>query len=224
MASPEIKETLEIRCDSGRAPGGSSARKRRKEAIMRPPLFTSVRSVVVALVFTAAATTAYAAENIWTPRGPDEIAWVTDTTIAEGKAYVGTLNGVFRSEDDGASWQSIGLAGHLIDQIGAGGGSIYARTNGELHVSKDGGQNWNRVLYPITVFAVDPVDPSTVYVSLTDGVLVRSSDGGSTFQVLSRQLQDRYPYLMAVDSHGIYVVTYEALFRSADGGVSWTAA
>jgi hypothetical protein len=94
----------------------------RKEATMRPPLPPPIRYAFLG-IFLAAATAVFATENVWTARGPDGISWVNDAAIADGKASAGTRNGVFRSMDEGASWQSLGLAGRWIDQIAVGGGT-----------------------------------------------------------------------------------------------------
>jgi photosystem II stability/assembly factor-like uncharacterized protein len=191
----------------------------RKEATMRPPLPRSIRYAL--LGFLAAATAVFATENVWTARGPDGISWVNDVAIADGKAYAATLNGVFRSMDEGASWQSLGLGGRWIDQIAVGGGAIFVRTGGELHVSNDEGQTWSRAVYPINAFAVDPVDPSTLYAALQDGVVVKSEDSGATWHLASRQMQNQWTYFMVADAQGIYAANYGGLFRSQDGGVTW---
>src|SRR5262245_37602641 len=129
---------------------------------MRPVISLSIPRLVPALVFAAAAAGVAANENAWTARGP-EITWVTDAVIADGKAYAATLNGVFRSVDQGATWQSIGLSGRFIDQVAASGGTVFARTGGELHVSRDEGTTWTVPVDGVNTFALDPVNPSIVF-------------------------------------------------------------
>ena len=61
-----------------------------------------LRAAAAFFVWTAMAAGAFDDEHVWTSRGPSDVVWVTDAAIADGTAYAGTLNGVFRSVD-GAS-------------------------------------------------------------------------------------------------------------------------
>ena len=83
-------------------------------ALSRPMRMAPPPPVVV---WAALAAPAFADEHLWTSRGPADVAWVTDAAIADGTAYAGTLNGVFRSVDGASTWQSSGLQGP-VDQPG----------------------------------------------------------------------------------------------------------
>ena len=60
-----------------------------------------LRAAAAFFLWAALAAGAFADEHVWTSRGPTDVAWVTDAAIADGTAYAGTLNGVFRSVDRG---------------------------------------------------------------------------------------------------------------------------
>ncbi len=60
-------------------------------------------------------------------------------------AYAGTWNGVWKTEDHGASWSASGLQGNGIFALGVWSGLIYAGTfGGTVWSSGDGGQTWNQ--------------------------------------------------------------------------------
>jgi len=189
-----------------------------------------LRAAAAFVVWAALATGALADEHVWTSRGPTDVAWVTDVAIADGTAYAGTFNGVFRSVDGASTWQSSGLKGLWISQVlgRSGASAVYARASGDfnvtadLYATRDGGETWTNVLSNANFAAVDPAEASTVWAGLADGVIVKSVDSGSTWNVVSRRFADFYIQAMAFDTRAIYVVTYEGLFRSSDGGVSWT--
>ena len=143
------------------------------------------RGAAAVLVLWAAVTfPAFAEEHVWASRGPADVAWVTDAAIADGTAYAGTLNGVFRSVDGASTWQSSGLKGQWISQVvgRSGASAVYARASGDfnatsdLYATRDGGETWTHVLSAVNFAAVDPVEASTVYAGLVDGVIVKSVD------------------------------------------------
>lgn len=186
------------------------------------------RGVAAAFVVWAAlvAGPLVAEEHVWTPRGPSDVVWVTDAAIADGTAYTGTLNGVFRSVDGGATWESSALAGQWINQVvgRSGASAVYARATGDLHATRDGGETWTPVLSDVTTVSVDPAGASTVWAGLVDGVIVKSADSGSSWNVVSREFAGRYIVTIVFDAQAMYALTYDGLFRSADAGVSWTIA
>ena len=77
-------------------------------------------------------------------------AWVTDAAIADGTAYAGTLNGVFRSVDRGSTWQSSGLKGQWITQVvgRSGAGAVYALASRRPH-SRDPGRRGDVDEHPV---------------------------------------------------------------------------
>ena len=83
----------------------------------------------------------------------------------ERNGLCGTLNGIFRSVDRGATWESSALAGQWINQVvgRSGASAVYARAAGELHAIRDGGETWHSRSVERELVAVDPVEASTVY-------------------------------------------------------------
>lgn len=120
--------------------------------------------------------------------------------------YAGTQdNGVLRSDDRGISWQPSGMQGHLVKAIAvspAEPGLIVAGTKPpDIFVSRDGGQNWtlsesfrqtrrwfwrSPAERPFSAYiqgiALSPTDPKVIVAGIEAGAVVRSTDGGKTWQ------------------------------------------
>jgi photosystem II stability/assembly factor-like uncharacterized protein len=192
----------------------------------------SVAPPILAVVLTALAAVAPAQENVWKSHGPADVGWINDLTIADSVAYAATLNGVFRSDDRAASWRQSGLAGKSITQIVASPDAtvVLATASGTLYGSRDAGANWAPVsgLPPsVTRLAVDPRQPSTVYVGVDNAEIWKSTDTGSTWQRVSATPGGWGPIVLAFDSRATYAWAFDTvdnlykLYKSSDGGVSW---
>jgi photosystem II stability/assembly factor-like uncharacterized protein len=177
--------------------------------------------------------------------------------------YVGTQQGPFVSRDAGASWRSLPLPGKeqlvwsiRIDPQDAR--TIYVGTQGTtMYRSRDGGESWTeltpspplgmvRMSFPCRVIrmAVDPNRPGEVYAGLEVGGVMRSRDGGDSWEGCNESLLEftREPRLRSrivsdtetegmMDSHAlevsaakpgtVFLANRMGLFRSDDGGVRW---
>ncbi|MFJ8129656.1 F510_1955 family glycosylhydrolase [Streptomyces hydrogenans] len=133
--------------------------------------------------------------------------------------------GLVASADAGRSWAEKSLGGevdfHALDT--APGGSVYGydSTNGRLRVTRDQAAWEDRAALRALDIAVSPTAPDTVLATTESGV-ARSTDGGRTFspgtgQVLSYVSWGAADALYGVSPDGV-------LFRSDDGGTSWTKA
>lgn len=180
---------------------------------------------------------------------------------APNRVFAGTRgDGVWVSEDFGASWRkpSYGKVGPgkvrsiTVDPVDprtiyAGGEPI------EMFVSEDQGASWDRfdairklpwveqVTYPVAVvephvrdIAIDPKDPRKMYIALQVGAILRTKDGGASWEVLDRTY-DSDVHTIVIDpddTNVIHIATGghdsrqgksggRALFQSADGGETW---
>jgi photosystem II stability/assembly factor-like uncharacterized protein len=122
-------------------------------------------------------------------------------------AYAGTRRqGVLRSTDAGQTWQPAGLAGHDVKALAvsrAEPGVIYAGTRPPaLYVSRDGGAQWMELesfrrarqwwwlspaeppdLTPyVQGLALSPTEPEVILAGIEAGAVLRSADGGQTWQ------------------------------------------
>ena len=177
-------------------------------------------------------------------------------TIAEGSAWFGQRR-LYKSVDGGGTWtDSVSPAINGVDNIhslamapsdpatlylanfddGTGDSwSPIARTT-------DGGGTWTYLGYPaLSIMAVDPVDPRSVYAgtfafapyftTLPNGVL-KSTDGGVTWTPTGLTGTGVTALTIAPgDRRTVFAATTDAwpaaagpLFRSIDGGATWTEA
>ncbi|HTM51659.1 MAG TPA: hypothetical protein VL285_23350 [Bryobacteraceae bacterium] len=209
-----------------------------------------------------------------TPRGLTVLRIDPQTS---GTMYAGTPVGVFKTTNDGANWSAVNAGlpndgnGHVyictlaIDpQTPSTLYALYAVTSadvgfwvgGGVFKSTDGGVNWTRLntggqesnFYDLTRgLAIDPQNPSIVYVGNGYGV-IKTTDGGASWRwvnsgfpvspnfVLPNQnvavttlaIDPRNPGTVYAGVFG-YSLTGSALFKTTNGGEaafprSWTSA
>ena len=178
--------------------------------------------------------------------------------------YAGTQAGPYRSTDGGDSWTALALPGkeqlvwslliHPTDPQ-----TIYAGTQGTtIYRSRDGGATWRELSPPeprgmvhmsfpcrVIRLVVDPGRPDDLYAALEVGGVMRSHDGGDTWQSCNDSLLEHaeQPRLKSrivsdtetegmMDSHAlaispaqsgtVFLANRMGLFRSDDGGGRWT--
>jgi len=153
----------------------------------------------------------------------------------------GPGSGIYKSVDAGLTWKRLdkGLPDTLgkvaVDVSAANPKRVYANIEAEgekggVYRSDDGGASWSQVnkdrvnvaraWYYIEVFA-DPVDANRVYV--LNAPMMRSIDGGKTFQGVSNPHSDQHdlwtnpndPSNMILGNDGGGTITF-------DGGESWS--
>jgi photosystem II stability/assembly factor-like uncharacterized protein len=104
--------------------------------------------------------------------------------------YAGTNGGgLFRSDDDGVTWQALpGLAEPIVYAIGLDpriSNTVYVGTRTGVQRSMDRGGVWASVgpspAVPVLCLAVDPERPATLVVGTPDGVMA-TGDGGNTWR------------------------------------------
>jgi photosystem II stability/assembly factor-like uncharacterized protein len=149
----------------------------------------------------------------------------------------GTLQGVFRTMDNGAHWNQISPAAsteiHEVQSVAIDPKNpdvIYAGTWHLPWKTMDGGAHWQNIKQGIIedsdVFSiiVDPVQPQTVYASACSGIY-KSVNAGTLFKKVqgipsaarrTRKLEQDPEHLTTV-----YAGTTEGLYRTLDGGQSW---
>jgi photosystem II stability/assembly factor-like uncharacterized protein len=144
----------------------------------------------------------------WEPLGPTNMNGRIDTiAVAPGRestVYVGSVaGGVWKTTDSGATWSKLPLPNHL----------------------------------PVRTLAIDPTKVDTIYAgtgSVTDVQVAvagagvwKSTDGGLTWAQLSATNNSNFKYVNRMAVHPtngsvLLVATASGLFRSADGGGSFT--
>jgi photosystem II stability/assembly factor-like uncharacterized protein len=155
--------------------------------------------------------------------------------------YAGTPDGVFKSTDEGDSWEAEtrGLLDPVTAQVAAidvlaldpqDSSTVYADGYSGLYVSHDSAATWTRLPVPepprvrwIHGFAVDPEDSVRLFVSR--GLdLFRSSDGGLTWERLALPPLASALSAFAFDRRrpgSLYAGGLGGVLRSDDDGTTW---
>lgn len=150
----------------------------------------------------------------------------------------GALDGVWRSNDRGDSWQLISPAGHLdirnIESIAIDPRDpnvIYAGTWHLPWKTADGGKSWknikNGVIDDSDMFSIilDHANPSTVFASACSGIY-RSENAGDLFAKIrgipASARRTRVLMQDPVNANIIYAGTTEGLWKSTDNGRTYS--
>jgi photosystem II stability/assembly factor-like uncharacterized protein len=166
------------------------------------------------------------------------------TVDGSGRVWCGTRgHGVLASDNGGLTWREAGLEGRDVTAIAAGGPAVvYAGTEPSAVFRSDDGAPWRELeglldlpsagtwsfpprpwTHHVRAIRVHPHDSDRIWVAIEAGALIRSRDGGGTWE-------DRVPG-GPIDTHTL--VTHPAApgrlwsaagdgwFESQDNGDSW---
>jgi photosystem II stability/assembly factor-like uncharacterized protein len=169
---------------------------------------------------------------------------VTSIAVSPGVLWVAANDGLFKSEDQGATWPRVQVDsdGNLVSEVAVDPtdpDDVYAVADtGEnpLLRSRDGGRSWNVVATPppISILPIrlkfDPHTPSTLYAATGDNndfdSFSKSTDGGETWtKLLSDLVSD---FVISPSSPSTLYETgvlngQPQIRRSTDGGATWTS-
>jgi len=128
--------------------------------------------------------------------------------------------------------------GHLVMGVAFGFGSLY----GGIYTSTDYGETWNwvnmgREISRVVTLAYDPANPLVLYAGMNSGSgegiaipVVKSSDGGNTWQVSSTGLEGecvvKSIVVEPISPHRVFASSScgNSLWVSTNGGATWTGA
>jgi photosystem II stability/assembly factor-like uncharacterized protein len=178
--------------------------------------------------------------------GHRSVALAVDPNQTEA-IYVGTDGqGVLKTEDFGDSWSPVGLQGQIVRSLVISKlrpGTIYAGTKpAHLYVSHDYGENWSELPsfrrmkrwfwltpaeWPPSGYVMDivlsPTDPDVLVAGIEAAGLVRSTDGGQTWQGHpTGGVRDCHDLTFhATDGNWVYEGGGGSAAFSNDGGKTW---
>ncbi|HKF42897.1 MAG TPA: hypothetical protein VKG01_07345 [Thermoanaerobaculia bacterium] len=167
---------------------------------------------------------------------PDFVSSIVFDPATRGRLYLGTNQGVFRSDDTGAHWKerNSGLTNVHVTCVvldPRNPSILYAGTNaGGIFRSADGAATWTAVNAGLTStfvwsLAFGGGSDSALYAATYDG-LFRSSPPGSSWTPLSRGMRSTFVLSFASDPDAmtLYAGTAADLYRSKDAGATWESA
>jgi photosystem II stability/assembly factor-like uncharacterized protein len=148
--------------------------------------------------------------------------------------FAGTLQGVFRSTDAGATWQQISPVGdkeiHEVESLAVDpkdDSIVYAGTWHLPWKTSDGGKTWHNIqrglIVDSDVFSIilDPLHTHTVYLSACSGIY-KSDDAGLLFRKIegipSSARRTRVLMQDPTNREVVYAGTTEGLYKTLNGG------
>ena len=145
------------------------------------------------------------------------------------KLVLGTHTGLYVSGDGGRHWRFDALSGSdAMNLARPAGSTIWLAGHNVFKKSTDGGATWTDVRpnglpgLDIHGFAVDPRRPSTLYAAVAGQGLYRSSDGGASFRLASRDVGGNVMALAVLpDGRILAGDMQQGLLVSRNGGGSW---
>jgi photosystem II stability/assembly factor-like uncharacterized protein len=176
------------------------------------------------------------ADNNWwqlsAPRGVVPARAIVFSAEAN-RVYLAGWNGLYRSDDLGASWSRAadGLPDDTATTLFVAPGSpetLYAVVQGQIWASSNGAKGWSRQGLGMPPAEIDALTVDTrlpaQYWATAGGLLFRSDDGGVHWRRVGRPAQEPNTKVSAIaaSEEAIIVATDRGLFRSVDGGDSWT--
>jgi len=151
-----------------------------------------------------------------------------------GTIYLGTKSdGLFASYDGGESWQLLKkVSGKSVQAVAVDPRAkqiVYFATSNQIFKSSDCNRSWQTVYLEtipeleITDLAIDNYDSAKIYAGFSDGRLIRSNNGGSSWVILNNfQSSVKQILINPQDTRLLYVVTSrDGIFRSNDLGATW---
>ncbi|HEY3026241.1 MAG TPA: hypothetical protein VGJ55_08845, partial [Pyrinomonadaceae bacterium] len=164
-------------------------------------------------------------------------------------AYAGTAGGgVFKTTNRGASWAQFntGLGNTIVYGLAidsSNGNNIYAGTDGSgAFRSTNGGASWNALSIAhrnvaVRALAIDPGNPGSVYAARAS--VFKSNDGGASWNANDPPITNAVFNFLVIDPSNANIVyaliddyvdswllkrTGGSVFKSTNGGASWSAA
>lgn len=148
------------------------------------------------------------------------------------RIFAATCGGIYRSLDGGAAWTRLSEAKgasirtyHIAQNLQQPN-VLLAGTSLGLIKSVDSGNTWKKVSSQSTRWiAFDPEQPNRVFIATVEAGLLRSSDGGESFQAINQGFSNRrFAGLTAVEQ-SLYLTTLTAggssILRRADSDAGW---
>jgi photosystem II stability/assembly factor-like uncharacterized protein len=179
----------------------------------------------------------------------DRPTCLSSDLLAAGRAWCGTQRGgVFRSDDGGASWRAVGLAGRSLMAVTASPSEpdvIWAGTEpSQIWRSQDGGRTWQELrgletlpssrdwsfppkphTHHVRWIACHPHTRGRLWAAIEAGALISTTDAGRTWR-------DRVPggpydtHELAIHPQApdvLRVAAGDGYFESDDAGETWSS-
>lgn len=143
-----------------------------------------------------------------------------------GHIFVGTENFLFRSTDDGVTWEILNEGQFIVRSILVTSGDdlfVGLAMGGGIYRSTDNGDTLVQVMLDNDVNALAANNDSVIFAGTSTGVY-RSADNGDTWQSVSSGLVDLNILSLGIDADNTLYAGAYGIFRSENNGDNWTTA
>jgi photosystem II stability/assembly factor-like uncharacterized protein len=149
-----------------------------------------------------------------------------ESIVSDNAIIVAEFNFIWRSTDDGASWdvvEQFALTG--ISSFARAGTKLFAAATTGFHTSTDNGASWNFEAFSNGAYSFSAVG-STIYLGSNSKVF-KSTDLGATWIDMSTGLGNGGVQALLYDGSTLFAGTptdAAGIYRSTNGGASWDPA
>jgi photosystem II stability/assembly factor-like uncharacterized protein len=175
----------------------------------------------------------------WKPAGlvGQTVRAITQAPSDLGTLYAGTLDGVYRSRDDGKNWERITPAGHVdlrnFDSLAvdpSDPNSIYAGTYHLAWKTTDGGRNWSPIHAgmiddsDVMSLMLDRNDSNRLFATACSGMYRSTARGERWTKIQGIPFSARRTHFIHQDPSNprvFYAGTTQGLWKSEDDSLTW---
>jgi photosystem II stability/assembly factor-like uncharacterized protein len=160
-----------------------------------------------------------------------EAASVTIDPVSPSTTYVTAVGVPIKTTDAGLHWSDLGIASAVARIVpdARSPSTLYALTDRAIYKSTDAGNQWTPLATGIieptfAALAIARSRPSTLYAGVHRALVIKSTDGGTTWSVANHGLVGDFALdklvVDAVDPDVVIAARGRQLFRSLDGGTN----
>jgi len=149
--------------------------------------------------------------------------------VAGRRWFAATSQGLFVSDNGGASWRGGPIQGNAgFVAVRASGENVLAATLNKVVISEDGGATWQEARLPAGIYAIRGLNiarDGALWIASQEGGY-RSNDGGHSWAHVSNGLPQRGIFYIGSDedSHRMLAAAATSeIYESGDGGRTWHA-
>lgn len=161
----------------------------------------------------------------WTKRGKVPGFFITRLTAGSEALFARSSNGLYRSTNQGDTWELQLDPGVFIGKVFASGTQVLAPTGNGLFYSTNSGTSWTNVTgnLPLTVHAA-VIHNGDMFAGMLDSAIYRSTNNGVTWTRSWNIANKRNINFLASFGNTLYAAySNEArIFSSTDNGVTWS--
>jgi len=115
----------------------------------------------------------------------------------------------------------------MLDATAVDGALVAVGERGHILISHDVGKSWQQAEVPTraTLTAVHFVDQKLGWAAGHDSVILRTTDGGDSWQRVHWAPEDEAPFLdlwFSDAQNGVAIGAYGTFYRTSDSGITWT--